>query len=236
MNNPKTTNELARTLAFHVETGLTQVRMAKAKNVMGVSIVERGEIDRHLASAIEQYEEIRQKLAATTAAPQVADCPNCEASAKEVARLRNACAKQNHEIEQTIARALGYPRYADDPKNWPDAAAENSPDVCAGDHVAETLAAEIAEKYAATQAEIAQAREDLSFLGASQYSNRRLRIQMKDYGKWLKSEGERLGALTLAIATAAESFTAEAAGLEFTDAGKQLLEAVAAWRSEQEGR
>jgi hypothetical protein len=59
-------------------------------------------------------------------------------------RLRKACINQSHEIEQTLGRALGYPRYADDQENFPGATGD---DVCVGEHVAETLAIEIARRF-----------------------------------------------------------------------------------------
>lgn len=65
----------------------------------------------------------------------------------EVERLREACMKQNEVICQTLGKALGYPWFKDDPENFPDATEAHG--VCVGDHVAETLAAEAAERLAA---------------------------------------------------------------------------------------
>jgi hypothetical protein len=45
---------------------------------------------------------------------------------------REAAAHTDHEIEQILGRALGYPRYADDQKNFPDAA--DAEGVCVGEH------------------------------------------------------------------------------------------------------
>lgn len=59
----------------------------------------------------------------------------------EIDRLRAAIAAQSHAIEQTLGKALGYPRFADDKKNFPDATGD---DVCVGEHTAETLAVEAA--------------------------------------------------------------------------------------------
>ena len=63
---------------------------------------------------------------------------------RENARLRDAVSKQNDEIEQTLGKALGYPWYKDDQKNFPGATEANG--VCVGEHVAETLAAEAANR------------------------------------------------------------------------------------------
>jgi len=73
----------------------------------------------------------------------------------EVERLRGALSKQNAEIEQTLGKALGYPWFKDDQKNFPGATEADG--VCVGEHVAESLAAEAAAKItnlrAATSAE-----------------------------------------------------------------------------------
>lgn len=62
----------------------------------------------------------------------------------EIIRLREALAKQNDEICQTLGKALGYPWYKDDQQNFPGATEENG--VCVGEHVAESLAMEAARK------------------------------------------------------------------------------------------
>jgi hypothetical protein len=62
----------------------------------------------------------------------------------EYLRLRKACADTEHEIQQILGKALGYPWFKDDLKNWPDATEEDG--VCVGEHVAVTLAMEAAEK------------------------------------------------------------------------------------------
>lgn len=62
----------------------------------------------------------------------------------EIERLKCACSKQNDDICQTLGQALGYPRYSDDPKNFPGATEANG--ACVGDHVAESLADEAANE------------------------------------------------------------------------------------------
>ena len=52
--------------------------------------------------------------------------------------------KEYFEIEQILGKALGYPWFKDDPKNFPDATEEHG--VCVGDHVAVSLAMEAADK------------------------------------------------------------------------------------------
>lgn len=58
-------------------------------------------------------------------------------------RLRAGAAKTNYEICQILGAALGYPKYEDDPANFPSAKPGDG--VCVGDHVAETLAEEAAK-------------------------------------------------------------------------------------------
>lgn len=69
-------------------------------------------------------------------------------SKAEVARLDDAYVKTAHEVEQTLAQALGhYPWYKDDQKNFPGATEADG--VCVGDHVPESLAVEAAHALAA---------------------------------------------------------------------------------------
>ena len=56
----------------------------------------------------------------------------------------NAMARENNEICQILGKALGYPWYKDDQKNFPGAAEEDG--VCVGDHVAASIAMEAAER------------------------------------------------------------------------------------------
>lgn len=74
----------------------------------------------------------------------------------EVSRLRDALSRSNDEISQTLGKALGYPRFSDDQKNFPGATGD---DVCVGEHVAETLAMEAARELQAARATIARVRE-----------------------------------------------------------------------------
>lgn len=62
----------------------------------------------------------------------------------EIIRLREALTKQNDEICQTLGKALGYPWFKDDQKNFPGATDEHG--VCVGDHVAESIAMEAARR------------------------------------------------------------------------------------------
>lgn len=69
----------------------------------------------------------------------------------ELARLQAACIRQNDEICQTLGSALCYPRYCDSPDIFPNATPANG--VCVGEHVAESLAAEAAERLKAVAGE-----------------------------------------------------------------------------------
>jgi len=69
-----------------------------------------------------------------------------EAYEKAMADLRTAVARESREIEQTLGKALGYPWYKDDPKNFPNATEANG--VCVGEHVPASLAVEAARKIA----------------------------------------------------------------------------------------
>lgn len=57
--------------------------------------------------------------------------------------LERAAYKQAWEIEQILGKALGYPKYRDDPENFPSVTDDS---VCVGEHVPETLAMEAARR------------------------------------------------------------------------------------------
>lgn len=57
---------------------------------------------------------------------------------------------QNHEIEQILGRALGYPYYADDPKNFPGATHQDG--VCVGPNTIECLAEQAAVRITKMEA------------------------------------------------------------------------------------
>lgn len=59
--------------------------------------------------------------------------------------ITEGCARENLNIEQICGGALGYPRYCDDQKNFPGATEEDG--VCVGEHVAASIASELAGKY-----------------------------------------------------------------------------------------
>ena len=61
-------------------------------------------------------------------------------------RLREAAIREAREIDQTLGRALGFPRYADDPVNFPGAT--DADGVCTGEHVPATLAQGAADEIA----------------------------------------------------------------------------------------
>jgi hypothetical protein len=77
----------------------------------------------------------------------------------ELVRLRDACSRMNDEICQTLGRVLGYPWFKDDQGNFPDATEENG--VCVGDHVAESLAIEAADRISQLAEQLKEAEAEL---------------------------------------------------------------------------
>jgi len=75
------------------------------------------------------------------------------------AKLERACSRQNEEICQTLGKALGYPWFKDDQKNFPGATEADG--VCVGEHVAETVAEEAAKRMARLESKLAEARAAL---------------------------------------------------------------------------
>lgn len=76
----------------------------------------------------------------------------------ELARLKAAMSKSNDEICQSLGKALGYPWFKDDQRNFPGATEGNG--VCVGDHVAESIADEAASRISAILAENAALRAE----------------------------------------------------------------------------
>lgn len=115
----------------------------------------------------------------------------------ELARLKAAMSKSNDEICQSLGKALGYPWFKDDQRNFPGATEGNG--VCVGDHVAESIADEAASRISAILAE-----------------NAALRGEREDAVQVIEAEREDRelieGRLT-ARATEAERKLAEAVGL-----------------------
>jgi len=62
----------------------------------------------------------------------------------ELKRLKDAWSREEDDIQQTLGKALGYPWFKDDQKNFPGSTEEHG--VCVGEHVAATLADEAANK------------------------------------------------------------------------------------------
>lgn len=96
---------------------------------------------------------------------------------RRIAQLTGAMADQAHEIEQILGAALGYPRYCDDPANFPGATEAEG--VCVGDHVAESLAAEAAARIAALTAE-----RDRYQFALEQYADP---LNWTEYDQWIPS-------------------------------------------------
>lgn len=62
----------------------------------------------------------------------------------------DALREQSHEIQQVLGKALGYPMFKDDQKNFPGA--DDGDGVCVFEHIAETIAAEAASRIVALEA------------------------------------------------------------------------------------
>lgn len=85
-----------------------------------------------------------------------------------IARITDGFRREQNDIEQTCGKALGYPRFCDDQKNFPGSTEADG--VIIGDHVAESIAAELANKYAAAMERVKRLEEALVFI--SEYWNR----------------------------------------------------------------
>jgi hypothetical protein len=67
-------------------------------------------------------------------------------------RLKVRMMTEMHEVEQIAGKALGYPWYKDDQKNFPGATEADG--VCIGDHVPVTIVTELADKMSEFRKEV----------------------------------------------------------------------------------
>jgi hypothetical protein len=109
------------------------------------------QLERELAEA-QELSESRWDLASSATADVCALVKELAASKERVQLLERCIAAQNLEIEQTCGKALGYPWFKDDQKNFPGSTEADG--VCVGEHVAETIVMELANKYTAAQERI----------------------------------------------------------------------------------
>lgn len=73
----------------------------------------------------------------------------------EIARLRKACAQQSDAVMQLLGKALGYPWFKDHADLFPGQTTEEH-GICPGDHSAESMADEAAQRITTQAAEIAR--------------------------------------------------------------------------------
>lgn len=78
----------------------------------------------------------------------------------EVGRMKAAASTINDEVCQTLGKVLGYPWFKDDLVNFPHSTEAHG--VCVGDHVAESIAAEAAERIKTLRAEVERLRGALN--------------------------------------------------------------------------
>ena len=78
----------------------------------------------------------------------------------ETERERDGWHLECIEVEQTLGKALGYPWYKDDQKNFPSATEKDG--VCVGEHVPGSIASEAAKRLLTAEAERDALREMLA--------------------------------------------------------------------------
>ncbi len=76
------------------------------------------------------------------------------AKVEELTRERDGYLSHLHQCEQIAGRALGYPRYCDDQTNFPSTT--DADGVCVGEHIGDTIVAELASAFAEAHRIIAE--------------------------------------------------------------------------------
>ena len=81
---------------------------------------------------------------------------------RELNAANDRIKRLNTEIEQTCGKVLDYPWYKNDQKNFPGSTEVDG--VCVGEHIAETIASELARKYTGLKQRIKRLEEELNEL------------------------------------------------------------------------
>lgn len=107
-----------------------------------------------------------------------------EAEAERLVHQRDGYKYHLDTCEQLAGRALNYPRCADDQVNFPGAT--DADGVCTGDHVGDTIVAELATDHSRLKAEIEQLRAALKQIQRRAFSDGRRTFDdcMRDLG-WI---------------------------------------------------
>jgi hypothetical protein len=126
------------------ETPCNATPREELRNQIMSSVIPKNEREWWANRTIEQLERELNAANAIIRQQQLLDEENLRLQ-ERIKRLEHGIAKQNLEIEQTCGKVLDYPWFRDDQKNFPGATEKDG--VCVGEHVAETIAAELARKY-----------------------------------------------------------------------------------------
>jgi len=97
---------------------------------------------------VHEVDLLRQRIAELSA-ENSRMCENATRANTDRVRVQDEIQKQNHEVCQTLGKALHYAWFKDDQANFPGATEADG--VCVGDHVAETLAVEASKRIAALE-------------------------------------------------------------------------------------
>ncbi len=110
----------------------------------------------------------------------------CAWHADEVERLRAACRQTEHDVQQALGAALGYPRYCDAPDAFPQAT--ESDGVCVGPNTAASLADQAAAEIGRLRADQSRQHRET----ASQIRDIASRIGVARMPESVKDELEKL--------------------------------------------
>jgi hypothetical protein len=87
-------------------------------------------------------------------------CNDQQARIAELERQIKGYQSECRDVEQALGRALGYPRFCDDQKNFPGST--DADGVCVGEHTPATVAESAARRIAELESVIREAEETLS--------------------------------------------------------------------------
>lgn len=128
---------------------------------------------------------------------------DCSRAAEEIEYLRSEITELKrqragyqwhmHECEQIAGKALGYPWYKDDQKNFPGATEADG--VCIGVHVGDTIVAELAEKYEKAKDKIAALEETIQII----LSDMRRAVKEAERDCQLLKKRKRVSTLTYSL-------------------------------------
>lgn len=204
-------------------------------NCHAIAIGLMRDMDRLIETVEAAWARVENYLAIAASETERADQADALAE-----KAQQAYYQQANEIDQILGKALGYPWYKDDQKNFPGATEANG--VCTGDHVPESLAMEAAARLAQAERE----RDEATDLKAGEETAQRFYrsmdgdlAEMTEISRFERERAEAAEALNAQLVAAGSAVLyhdERGQGVGYAEAMDALRDALAAAKARNEGR